>query len=193
MNVYDFDNTIYDGDSTAGFYKFCLKRHKKIILLSPCLLCSFVKYYVFKIGSKTQFKESMYKFLRYCDIDKDVKDFWEQNIHNFKDFYLKQKAYDDVIISASPEFLLKPLEKEFGFTIIASVVDKHTGKYTGVNCYYDEKVRRFHELYPSGQIDNFYSDHYSDEPLAKISKKAFIVDGDKIIKWDFNVHHKPRL
>ena len=30
MNVYDFDKTIYYGDSTADFYLFCLKRHKKI-------------------------------------------------------------------------------------------------------------------------------------------------------------------
>lgn len=193
MNVYDFDNTIYAGDSTAGFYKFCLKRHKKILLLSPNLLYSFVKYYVFKSGTKTQFKESMYKFLKYCDIDKDVEDFWAQNRCNLKDFYIKQKKADDVIISASPEFLLKPLKKEFGFTIIASLVDKKSGKYTGINCYYDEKVRRFYSMFPDGEIDEFYSDHYSDEPLAKLAKKAFIVDGEKIIDWDFNIHHKPRL
>ena len=30
MNVYDFDKTIYDGDSTADFYLFSLKRHKGI-------------------------------------------------------------------------------------------------------------------------------------------------------------------
>ena len=35
MNVYDFDKTIYDGDSTADFYIFSLKRHKKILLLAP--------------------------------------------------------------------------------------------------------------------------------------------------------------
>ena len=187
MNVYDFDNTIYDGDSTAGFYKFCLKRHKKIILLSPCLLCSFVKYYVFKIGSKTQLKESMYRFLRYCDIDKDVKDFWEQNIHNFKDFYLKQKAYDDVIISASPRFLLEPICNHLDIkTLIASEVDCKNGKYTGVNCHGEEKVRRFYSVFDSEtKVNEFYSDSYSDEPMAKIAKKAFMVKKDKINNWQF--------
>ena len=33
MNVYDFDKTIYDGDSTADFYLFSLGRHKKILTL----------------------------------------------------------------------------------------------------------------------------------------------------------------
>ena len=34
MNVYDFDKTIYDGDSTADFYLFSLRRHKKFCCCS---------------------------------------------------------------------------------------------------------------------------------------------------------------
>ena len=56
MNAYDFDKTIYDGDSTADFYIFCLKKHKSIILLSPSLLCAFCRFYVFRRGTKTEFK-----------------------------------------------------------------------------------------------------------------------------------------
>ena len=67
MNVYDFDKTIYDGDSTADFYIFSLKRHKKILLLAPSLIGAFLKFYVFKIGTKTQFKEKMYKFFLICN------------------------------------------------------------------------------------------------------------------------------
>ena len=193
MNVYDFDKTIFDGDSTAKFYLFCLKRHKKIITLFPSLIAAYTRYYVLKKGNKTQFKEKMYSFLRYCDVKKDVEDFWSKNMGGIKQFYLKQKRNDDVIISASPAFLLKPLEQKIGFTVIASEVDEKSGKYNGINCYYDEKVRRFFELYPQGEIDEFYSDHYSDEPLAKISKKAFIVENENLIPCDFNIHHTPRL
>lgn len=193
MNVYDFDDTIYDGDSTFDFYLFCLRRHKKILLLLPSLLFAYIKYYVFHISSKTQFKEAMYKFLKYCDIDNDIKDFWETHKRKIKKWYLEQKKSDDVIISASPAFLLSPLEKSIGFTVIASNVDKLTGNYNGVNCYYDEKVRRFFEAYPQGEIDCFYSDHYSDEPLAKIADNAFIVDGDIILNWNFGKHIKPRI
>ena len=52
MNVYDFDKTIYYGDSTADFYLFCLKRHKKILTLAPSILGAFLKFYVFKIFLK---------------------------------------------------------------------------------------------------------------------------------------------
>ena len=193
MNAYDFDNTIYRGDSTKDFYIFCLKRHKKIALLSPSLGIAFLKYYVFKSGTKTQFKEKMYGFLKYCDLKKDVDDFWDSHIKNIKDWYLEQKKADDVIISASPEFLLKPLEEKMGFNVIASKVNEKSGKYTGENCYWDEKVRRFKEIYGNSEIELFYSDHYSDEPLAKISKKAFIVEGDSIIDWDHTKHIKPRI
>ncbi|MBE6823805.1 MAG: phosphoserine phosphatase [Ruminococcaceae bacterium] len=193
MNVYDFDNTIYDGDSTVDFYLFCLKRHKKIATRCPSLLFAFLKFYVFKIGTKTQFKETMYRFLTFCDIDKDLADFWDKHKSNIKDWYLKQKRIDDVIISASPQFLLDPIGEKLGFDVIASKVDKFTGKYNGENCYYKEKVSRFYEKYPNSEIEEFYSDHYSDEPLANISKKAFIVDGNKILNWNYNTHIKPRI
>lgn len=193
MNVYDFDRTIYDGDSTKDFYIFCLMRHKKILLNLPSLFFYFLKYYVFKIGTKTQFKEKMYSFLKHCDIDKDLEDFWTMHECKIKGWYLKQKNADDVIISASPEFLLKPLEKNIGFNVIASKVDKHTGIYSGSNCYYDEKVNRFYQQYPHDKIEKFYSDHYSDEPLAKIAQKAYIVSGNKITDWNYNKHIKPRV
>lgn len=32
MNIYDFDETIYDSDSTKDFYFYCLKKYPKILL-----------------------------------------------------------------------------------------------------------------------------------------------------------------
>lgn len=153
MNVYDFDKTIYDGDSTADFYIFSLKRHKKILLLAPSLIGAFLKFYVFKIGTKTQFKEKMYKFLKYCDIQKDINDFWNINIDKIKPFYKNQQQKDDVIISASPEFLLAPICKTLKINyLMASVVDEHTGKYSGINCHGEEKVRRYREMFGDTKI-----------------------------------------
>ena len=118
--------------------------------------------------------------------EKDVKDFWKEYIGNIKPFYLEQKKDDDVIISASPEFLLKPVCKRLKIkNLMASKVDMHSGKYSGVNCHGKEKVKRFYEAFPDGKIDNFYSDSYSDSPLAEIAEKAFMVDGDKVEGWIF--------
>ena len=116
----------------------------------------------------------------------DVKDFWKEYIGNIKPFYLEQKKDDDVIISASPEFLLKPVCERLKIkNLIASKVNMQSGKYTGVNCHGKEKVKRFYEAFPNGKIDSFYSDSYSDSPLAEIADKAFMVDGDKIESWIF--------
>lgn len=172
------------------FVKFCMKKHKKALLYLPRIGLVSLKYYLFRIGDKTAFKERMYTFLRACDGERDVEEFWEKNIGGIKTFYLQMKRPDDLIISASPEFLLKPLEKQLGFTVIASKVDIRTGKYTGKNCYHAEKVRRMKELFPSAKIERFYSDSYSDEPLALLAEHAYIVDGETITDWDFNIHKK---
>lgn len=187
MNAYDFDKTIYDGDSTADFYLFSLKRHKKIITLAPSLLGAFIKFYLLKKGTKTEFKEVMYRFLRYCDIQRDINDFWAQNKYKIKHFYLENQKHDDVIISASPEFLLKPICNELRINnLIASCVDCKTGKYSGINCHGKEKVRRFYEAFgKEAKVEEFYSDSYSDTPMAEIAKKAYLVKQDKLFEWDF--------
>ncbi len=185
MNVYDFDNTIYDGDSTADFYLFCLKRHKKIILLIPSLLKGTLKYYVLKRGTKTEMKQNMYRFLAKIDAERDIEDFWRTHAGNIKRWYITRKKADDIIISASPEFLLAPICKKLGVKhLIASQVDVKSGHYSGENCHGEEKVKLFYEQF-GGEIDEFYSDSHSDDPLAKISKKAFIVKKNKISEWNF--------
>ena len=68
---------------------------------------------------------------------------------------------------------------------MASRVDRQTGFYDGINCHGKEKVRRFYEVFPDGKIDEFYSDSYSDSPLAEIADKAFMVNGEKVTKWVF--------
>lgn len=185
MNVYDFDNTIYDGDSTADFYLFCLKRHKKIALLLPSLLKGTLKYYVLKRGTKTEMKQNMYRFLTKIDSKRDIADFWKGHEKNVKSWYIEQQKADDIIISASPEFLLKPICEKLGIRrLIASQVDVKSGQYSGENCHGEEKVRLFYEQF-DGEIDEFYSDSHSDEPLAKISKHAFMVKKNEIFDWVF--------
>ena len=190
MNVYDFDETIYHGDSTRHFVFWCFRHHPKTLLYIPLIGYSALRYYVFHIGTKTEFKERMYRFLTAIDGAEDVKRFWQEKSGGIKEFYKKNHRDDDVIISASPEFLLKPLGEQLRFTVIASKVDIHTGKYDGLNCYHAEKVKRFRERYPDGHIEAFYSDSYSDEPLALLADRAYIVKGEELIDWDYNQHKK---
>lgn len=190
MNVFDFDETIYRGDSTRDFVIFCMKRHKKALLYLPYIGLVSLRYYLFHIGTKTQFKERMYRFLKACDTEKDVEIFWTSHIDGIKEYYKMIHRDDDLVISASPEFLLKPLEEKLHISVIASRVSPIDGKTTGENCYHAEKVRRFREQYPDGTIEEFYSDSYSDEPLALLAEKAYIVDGETLIDWDYSKHKK---
>lgn len=186
MNVYDFDDTIYRGDSTADFIFRCLKKKPSLAFKIASCGVPFIAYLT-KRGSKTAFKEKMYSFLQKIDnIDKEVEDFWNENLHNIKSWYKKQQRDDDVIISASPEFLLAPICKKLGIKyLIASQVNKTTGIYSGINCYGTEKVRRFYEVFGEGtEIDSFYSDSQSDKPLADLASNAYLVDGDKITQWE---------
>ena len=190
MNVFDFDNTIFSGDSTACFIRFEMLRRPAALLYLPKMAFYAFRYYALRTDTKTRFKEKMYSFLKVCDTEPDVKEFWKKHINRIKPFYKEISENSDVIISASPEFLLKPLEDRLGITVIASRVSPKDGTTDGENCYHAEKVRRFTELFGEAEIDSFYSDSYSDEPLAVLAKRAYIVDGDDILPWDFNKHKK---
>lgn len=187
MNVYDFDKTIYDGDSTVDFYFYCMKKFPRIVICIPLQLLAMIKYKS-KIIDKTKMKEKFYCFFKLVpDLDIEVKKFWSENEHKIKRWYIENKKDNDVIISASPEFLLQEICQKIGVKyLIASRVEIKTGKYMGVNCYGEEKVARFREKFPNEYIDEFYSDSYSDEPLAKIAKSSFIVSQNSIRKWRDN-------
>lgn len=184
MNVYDFDNTIYDGDSTIDYYLFCLKRHPVLLLKMPKQMIKFFQYRLKKI-KKEEFKESIYQGLVQCsDFPENIIEFWNTHEKNIKKFYLEQKKEDDLIISASPEFLIEEIGKRLNFHVIASSVNRETGKHDdGVNCHGKRKVERFLKEYPTAKIDLFYSDSLSDTPLAKISKKAYLVLGEAVVPW----------
>ena len=103
MNVYDFDGTIYNGDSTRDFYFFCLKRHKSILKFLPMQGYHFIRY-ALKLITKTQFKEKFYTFFTGIDdIDGEVKLFWEKHENNMLTWWPDWRKDDDVLISASPE------------------------------------------------------------------------------------------
>ncbi len=184
MNVYDFDGTIYDGDSTADFYCYCLKKKPVLILKAIYHFSAFPLYFT-RIKSKTYAKQRFYSFLKSLDNTEELlESFWNKNISKIKDWYYANQKPDDIIISASPEFIVKPACEKIGIkTVMASVVDIKTGKYEGVNCHGKEKVRRFYEAFPDGKINEFYSDSFNDTPLSKEACKAYFVKKNNITDW----------
>ena len=77
MNVYDFDRTVYPGDSTVEFFRFCVKKKPGLIWRYGMeQLFGFV-YYGMGGVSKTALKEYFFSFLRGVDdVSAWVEEFW---------------------------------------------------------------------------------------------------------------------
>ena len=185
MNVYDFDNTILRGDSTARFCAYCLRRYPAIWLDLPGQALNALLFGL-RVREKRAFKQRLLSFLsRIGDVDAAVAGFWEANFSRIKPYYYMVRRPDDVIISASPEFLIAPACAKLGVArAMGSPVDKHTGRFFGPNCHGEEKVRRFREVYPDARIETFYSDSHSDDPLARLARRAVLVRGDELLPWN---------
>lgn len=184
ISLYDFDKTIYDGDSTVDFYLFCLKKKKTIVFLLPKQLLAAILYKL-KVINKKEFKEKFFCFLnKFSNIDFMVDDFWNINDKKIKKWYLEKNHKNDIIISASPEFLLLPMAKKLNvMDLIATKVDKENGKFLSQNCYGSEKVKRLREKYQELNVTTCYTDSLSDKPILGLAKKGYIVKGDKIYEY----------
>lgn len=184
MNVYDFDKTIYKKDSTLEFFKFSIKKDFKLLRYFPLQL-SYLILFKIKITSKETFKEKFYSFLNGIeDVDHFIELFWNEEIKNIEQWYLTQQNPDDLIISASPTFLLKDICRRINIeNLIASEVNKKSGKLESKNCYGIEKVHRFKQEYGAKEISKFYSDSISDLPMGKIANEFFLVKKGNIEKW----------
>ena len=184
LNVYDFDGTIYKGDSSVDFYLYALKNRPVLARYAPIQALGFFLYGL-KLINKTKMKEHFFSFLSGVDGKILVEEFWEHNYYKIHKWYLDLQQTEDIIISASPEFLLLPICQRLGIRhLIASRVDVQSGSFLGENCYGNEKVRRLFTEYHVSHIDNFYSDSQSDLPLAQISDNAFLVVNGNITNWN---------
>ena len=184
MNVYDFDNTILRGDSTARFFAYCLVHRPAMWLDLPGQAVNGLLF-ALKIREKQAFKERMLRFLtRIGDVDAAVAAFWEKNFRRVKAWYFQIHRDDDVVISASPEFIVRPALDRLGVkTLLGTHMNPLTGRITGRNCHGAEKVVRFHQEMGDAQVDEFYSDSLSDAPMARLAKKAFLVHGERLVPW----------
>lgn len=184
INVFDFDDTIYNGDSSIDFYLFCLIENIFLIRYLPVQIYGMLMYKL-KRKPKEYFKEEFFSFLKGIkDIDKKIQKFWRKNSKKIN----KQILYDKtniVIISASPRFLLEPICNELNIEkLIATEVESKTGKFISKNCYGKEKINRLNKEYDNYTINEFYSDSKSDIYLAENAQKSFLVKKDKIDKWN---------
>ena len=188
MNVYDFDKTIFYSDSTICFLKWCVIRYPHILFLYfPKIFVSAILFAIKKI-SVSQAVEQLLSFMKYVpNLEDEIESFWEKYEKKISPWYLKQKRDDDLIISASPEFFLRPIIKKLNVQLIGTQLDLQTGKIVGRCCYGKQKVKNLilSEYFTNLHIDEFYSDSISDFPLSLCAQKAFLVvnHGKNVKEW----------
>ena len=184
MNVYDWDDTIYRGDSTMGMVLYAWGHRPKTLLSIPrTAVCGLL--FVLRLMPKKTFKTNLFHmFTLIDDMEEFVEEYTSSHLDHVKDWYKEHQKEDDVVISASPEFLIRSFCDKVGIrTVMASPVDMHTGIYSGENCHGEEKVRRYRKVFGDAPIEEFYSDSKSDAPLARLAAKAYLVTGDERKEW----------
>jgi phosphoserine phosphatase/putative flippase GtrA len=176
VTVYDFDHTIYDGDVSVDFIVFCLRRQPTLWKYLPGQALAFM-HYILGTWNRTHVKQVAFAFLRGIpDVDAAVASFWQSHTHKIASWYAAQHQESDVVISASPEFLLYPIARTLGIrTVLATEMDPATGMIAGKNCRGPEKLRRLRALNPTVHIGDCYSDSLSDKPLFDAAARAFVV------------------
>jgi len=192
LYLYDFDDTIYKGNTVYHFFIFSWKKGYVNIWFLFRLFIRFVQYKTKYISNQDVHSYMCSYFRNIDDMDKLVEEFWKEYRKNLKQFYLdKEDKSRDVIISASVYFLLKPICDELGVKdLIASDVCKKTGKFNGPACKRAHKVTHFKKKYPDAEILEMWSDSLVDKPLLDLAHKSFMVKGNEI--YDYRTY-KPSM
>lgn len=186
--VFDFDGTITQKDTLLQFTKFCFGDFRfftGLLQLFPVLVLNRLK-----IISSGKAKVKYFKhFFRGMD-----KKEWDNHCNHFIaeinqtvnpgaiekiNWHLNQK-HVCVIVSASVEDWIIPWAKQNGIEkTIASKVEikkaKITGNFTGENCNYQEKTKRFLHEFPDRSKYNLYvyGDSPGDKNLLELADYSF--------------------
>ena len=110
VNVYDFDDTIYKGDSGVEFFFYMFRKRFFIVFISVIKAIPSGIMFFFNRSDTRKMKDKLFSFIRYVpNIDDYVKSFWDRNESKIKKWYLDNKKDSDVIITANYDFLIKEI------------------------------------------------------------------------------------
>ena len=171
MKVFDFDNTIYHGESSIDFSIFMIRKNRRIILYLPTIFICLVKYKLCLVD-KVKLEKTINDFL------KAKYPGWEQTSYNKRILGLIKR--DDVIMTASPSFLVHGIQERLNTrNIICTEVDPDKKEMTYFN-FGENKLRRYKKLYGDRKIDCLFTDSYNDKAIMDISEKVYIVRKGRI-------------
>lgn len=186
MNVYDFDNTIYRGESAIDFFVYFLKKDPKLLAYAPQVAKALFDYKAQRITIDKALSRYAVLVEDYCrsvdDLQGEIEKFWDKNLKKIKSFYSEIRKDDDVILSAGFDIVLEEMGRRTGIkNIVATETDRENFKILNF-CFRENKVKAFKASYPDAEIENFYTDSLNDQPIIDLAHNAYLVKGNKIAK-----------
>ncbi len=190
VSIYDFDKTLYSGDSARDYALYCLRKRPWRIWAAVVFSIFCAGYYLGFINKETA-KSRWYRMMD--DREEMVEAFWARASEKLikATASLARKDREDgiipLVISAGPGVLIEGARKymEDAVVIATETQPGCPSKFASSNCYGAEKVRRFMDWLTNQktsmeetQIIRVVSDSPADNPLYDLGgKPCRIVDG----------------
>ena len=184
MNVYDFDNTLYKGESTVDFAFFMMRHNPKIYTWIPTIFWYLLMYKLCLV-TKERMERVLNDFLKVLiqdsyDLSAMVRAFWRENSHRLNLPLIRKIRPGDVILTASPDFMMNAIGKRLGTAhILCSKVDIPTKTILYLN-FGTNKVKHFRQIYPHAAAERFFTDSYNDQAMMDLARRVYLVEGSSI-------------
>jgi HAD superfamily hydrolase (TIGR01490 family) len=188
--IFDLDYTILKVDSTSIYAREIIRNYPRSLLHLPQIFI-YSAFKILNLSTLTRLKEVFYQPLKYLTsqqredfanlvVEKSISYAKKEALDYIKE--LKSQGFVLILASASPEYYVEKLAKHFGFDYFVGTRLIFKGKKVcieGLNCKYEEKVKRIKELIDLEEYDlanSFaYSDNESDIPILKLVGNGFLV------------------
>ncbi|MFW5803872.1 MAG: HAD-IB family phosphatase [bacterium] len=195
--IFDFDGTIYKGDSYFTFCKYIYRKFPlRLRFFFPQAI--YLVLYFLGILKKNQMKSL---FLVYLQDIAPVKLrylldlFWEINFPiSFNKEVLgfieecRKRGMKIYCITASPELFILPIQEKLQIDKVIGTIINYDGRnhyIDGLNCRGKEKINRLKLLMNDGDtIDFAISDNKDDNYLFEIARESYFIRGGKINKYE---------
>lgn len=174
VDIYDFDKTLIPFDSGSMFWFFCVLHYPWILLKLPKQL-AVLFLYIIKVYDLQQMKSPFFSYVKMIPIEKAVKKFWDRNEKYVYDLARREnRERYSVMISASPDFLIREIAKRIDMDDFISTKHDENGKIIGKNCHDREKVVLFKKKYPNAKVINVFSDSLkNDKYIFSLAEHCF--------------------
>ena len=178
IDVFDFDGTLFAGDTQLAFTAYALRHRPRTVLFLPLGLPGLVMA-LLRPHDLAHAKRFFLLPLAKAHAFDLIGPFWEE---------MKKEGRVDlsplgpdrpaVICSASPAFLLRPLFESVPrvVSVIGTELDPETLRILGPNNRGEEKVRRLKALFPEARIRRMLTDSAKhDAPLLALAEEPAVL------------------